>query len=219
MKRKSWAKQELQKIFSRCDNLKEILDCFLEMVGKDHSILEIEVNERFLKVDPEEFEFIGLEQIESLKIGFVNSDLLLIQSCESLRGFVQDVQNQCFSCADHYREEKMVEAVKGFESILEATDWFVEGLVKIRENVETRKTFGQFSESWQATEMHMSTILQRVLETFQKRDFLLLADLLEYELVGSLEKWSENLQKIEKYYVQSADRKSKSRKEFDSEGV
>ena len=77
-----------------------------------------------------------------------------------------------------------------FSAVLEGCQWIIDTLVHARQ-ASTRSEQNYFAEEdWAQAEKDFSQMIRQVLVAYESRDYILVADLLEYELTTCLDRWN-----------------------------
>ncbi len=83
--------------------------------------------------------------------------------------------------------------LKNFVDLVDSCSSLTDCLMAIEktliQDLET-KTF------WASNSLHMTETIQQLLAAFEKKDFVLLSEILEYDLAHGLQKWNETLGRI-----------------------
>jgi hypothetical protein len=102
-----------------------------------------------------------------------------------------DIINQNISVVvAAYQEGREHEANSNFAQTIELIDLFIQLIARCQETI--KKNFQEEDETYkkiQNLEIHLLSILKSLIPAKEKQDFIMLCDLLEYELADNLTQW------------------------------
>ncbi len=188
---------EIVQSYINCDRLCELIQVLEnEAQKKDRVVCQVKVNGMVLTEADEvrlaesklstvhEIE-VETESVAELK---KNSVLTIIQLSEAL-------SSEVIRLADVYRGNFQRDPRTGsdarsrFVAVIKNTQILTEALILLKPILKEQNSSAEFSDNWQENENHMIATLRELTEAFQAEDWSLLADVLEYELSTSLDKW------------------------------
>ena len=191
MKTIKWSNEEILKDFSQLENLHELIHQ-LEVKYNEtgHLVCEIRINGMLLEEDDEvRFADTPVKEIRELSISIGPLTELVNDVQNAFNECIPSLQETALRAADFYREGELQKAQNVFSALLEGCQWLVETLVHTR-RASIRHATGDFVNSrWAEAEKEFSKTVRQVLVAFEKRDYNLMADLLEYELTNLLDSW------------------------------
>ena len=194
MQRQFWNKESLNRDFVGCETLQNVIAAVSKQFnGKGQVICEVRANELLL-TEEEERKFSGtpLAQLNSLEIQAATPQELLDGALESCREYFEQMTKVFERVADQFRSEDTHKAQQSFQKAIKGADWFVQLLTHYKVVHENLR--GPVAMSWKAAEFKLLSILNQVLDASERKDFVLLADLLEYEVINCFNQWQELLQ-------------------------
>lgn len=195
----SWSKDDLLSEFGRCENLRElILQVENHYSEKNQLVCEIQVNGMTLEEEDEiRFAETTLQEIKEFSVKTGPLSELIGDVAQAFSECIPSVQDTAVHTAECFRSADHKKAHASFAAVLEGCQWLVDTLVYARQ--ASLKEASPFSacfvdDRWGAAEKSFSRMLRQIMVAFEKKDFVLLADLLEYELTTILEEWSGLIQ-------------------------
>ncbi len=188
MEVKSWTQEELLTQYPHCDLLKDVVH-HLEEDAKNLGkvVCTITLNGRKLNED-DEIKFAGtsVTGIESLSVELEETRKLVADTLITLRDGLVAMQNRALSVADMVRVDPAGPAHQGFSSLMEEARYLTEALRALRHRmVET----DQQARLWRAAEAKSQAVIRELIKAFQAQDFVLVGDVLEYEMFNLMESW------------------------------
>lgn len=188
-----WSEIEISKQFAGCRNLREIIAKIeLDFSNRGEVICEIRVNGVLLdESDEEKFAESSREEIHDLAVRANKPADLIFDAIRSAHAFIPDLEQSCLVTAELFRGADLGSAQKRFHETLEGCQWLVDTLMHVRGAASgINEPIGQ-PERWYEAEKILSTAIRELSEAYSKNDYVLVADLLEYELTGALAIWKD----------------------------
>lgn len=190
-----WDKCEIEKQFGDCRDLKDII----ERLERDFStrgevICEIRVNGLVLhERDETKFADSNRDEITTLAIASERPEDLIRDAMISALDYIPRVRRACETVSELFRGTDTRKAQTSFAEVIDGCQWLVDTIVSLRGAADGIERPIRLQEKWSSAENHLSEVINQLLEAHQKRDNVLIADLLEYELNNVLERWSSVL--------------------------
>ena len=88
------------------------------------------------------------------------------------------------------REGEIRRASENLDEALVGCQWFVETIHHARGAASGIGASVAAPERWLEAEKFFSKVIRELTETFDRKDYVMTADVLEYELTGALEMWT-----------------------------
>lgn len=188
----SWDKLEIQKQFGECQSLKDLISRLEdEFQGRGEVICEIRVNGMVVhEKDESTFAQSAMEEIESLSIASERPGDLILSTLGSALDYVPRLHKACESTAELMRGSDSRLAQMNFTELLDGCQWLVDTVVYLRSAADSVGNPIKDQLAWRTAEGRFAIIVGDILAAFQKKDFVLVADLVEYDLFNHLEEWS-----------------------------
>ncbi|MCM2281823.1 MAG: hypothetical protein NDI61_08245 [Bdellovibrionaceae bacterium] len=190
-----WDEREIQKQFSDCQDLREIISRLeRDFSTRGEVICEIRVNGLILHENDEtRFAQSPVREISSLAIASERPEDLIRDAIVSALDYVPRVRVACESVAELFRGSDIHAAQKRFTEVLDGCQWLVDTIVSLRGAAQGIGRPIRLHERWSAAESQFSAVVTQILAAHQNQDHVLTADLVEYELNNVLEVWSQVL--------------------------
>lgn len=112
-----------------------------------------------------------------------------------LQGWLETIpwlQDESGKLAEKFRFEGAEGQLKGFAELIDSCSFLVQSLVSLRQQLGILEV----EEQWCLAEKNLREMVNEVLLAFEKRDFVLLADLLEYDFCTTLTGWHQLMTKV-----------------------
>lgn len=190
-----WDETEIQKQFSDCRDLKEIIKRLeTDFSTRGEVICEIRVNGLVLhESDETKFAASELAAIRQLAIASERPEDLIRDAMVSALDYIPRLRSACETVSEHFRGADLRLAQTRFTEVLDGCQWLVDTIVSLRGAAEGINRPIRSGDSWTAAETHFSQVINQILGAHQTRDHAQTADLVEYELNNVLERWSNVL--------------------------
>ena len=159
---------------------------------------------RRIWLDEKEFPPYGLETLEkdpsnikSLKVELANLEDLVTTNLTNVLDYLQKLIPGFEKAADLFRMGNQQEANKYYLQILDGIDWFTQ-VVNVIMSPDGGEVMihGSENESLEVRHKKHTDLMSQMLEANKNQDWVLLADLLEYEMVPFYKGWEKTLSKL-----------------------
>jgi hypothetical protein len=186
-----WAKSELTNDFPEANTLQEVigqLEAKFQLKGE--VICEIQVNGIAISEDDEvRLANTPVNDIESLIICSSEPARLIDQALNSCREFIPHVKEACIKTSEALRGTDAAQAQGRFIETMEGCYWLVDTLRHVRGASRGPGTIANLDQ-WTKLEEKMAAVVRDVVTAFEGKDYVLVADLLEYELSEAVNGWA-----------------------------
>lgn len=169
-------------------NLEEIL---VKVAARDNMtervVTDVIVNEEpFSEIYPHQAEDYDVQDIERLEIKTVTVPELAVDIARELYKVVQLMSDGGRRVADLFRQADEAEALDMYQDLLEVTRDFLAMVSVLREKygLQEGQLFSQTADEF-------SDLVTEMLEVQESGDWILLADLLEYEYLPAVNGWKQ----------------------------
>lgn len=196
MKKVKFEKNEIASRFEHCNTLREVI-FEMEKSGtpKGEYVCKINVNGMNMG-EEDEIKFANTlrKDINSLEIDFGTLDELVKGMLKSYIQWIPNIKIILLETAKFFQAGDIEKGQKRFLVMLDSCRYYVSSLI------ELKRSSREISETL-FVEEHFSALIREVMGAFEKQDYVLLADLVEYELYNLFDVWlawaNDNLQKLE----------------------
>ncbi len=179
--------------FTQCNSLKEIIAKLEDQLSqKGRVICRVHVNGMPLTEDDEQrFAESKLAEISDIEVESEEIEHLVASSMKSLVSFIEELKEDCVQTAEKIRASKSPKNENLVSGVFKNVQWIISALQALRPQLDP--VADDFAERWLTNETHMVHTARELAAAVDSDDYMLLADVLEYELYNSLDKWRETL--------------------------
>ena len=173
------------------ETLKEVLDVILKS-RRDSYVRRIWLEGQEVSSSAMDTLMTSITSIELLELELAHLGDLLANNLANAKEYLEKLIPGFQKAADLFRMGNEQEAHKFYLQILDGIDWFsqvVLSIVKSRGNQVEGQSLGDRQEK-------LTGLMAQMLEANQNQDWVLMADLLEYEMIPYYEDWQETLSHI-----------------------
>ena len=173
------------------ETLKEVLDVILKS-RRDSYVRRIWLEGQEVSSSAMDTLMTSITSIELLELELAHLGDLLANNLANAKEYLEKLIPGFQKAADLFRMGNEQEAHKFYLQILDGIDWFsqvVLNIVKSRGNQVEGQSLGDRQEK-------LTGLMAQMLEANQNQDWVLMADLLEYEMLPYYEDWQETLSHI-----------------------
>ncbi|MFQ5451324.1 MAG: hypothetical protein ACE5E9_11910 [Nitrospinaceae bacterium] len=185
------------------ETLGEVLDGILRtQSGKENVICKVRINEKEVAPDSLPVRRTPVSQIDTLEAEIYSLIDILGKNLTNAENYLEKLIPGIEKASELFRMGSEQEANKFFLNIIDGIDWFsqvVDSLVKAVDiSSETRFFQGP---SLREKQDQLVELTGQMLDANKNKDWVLLADLLEYEIVPFYEEWKDLLPEIQQQVV------------------
>lgn len=189
---------ELISQFGEDAELKELILHFESEYKKIGEVVcKIKVNELPLTEDQElKLASTQVKHIDSFELETENTNLLLIDVLEKWKEEIPQLILSADSTAQKIRFKGIEHAYISFSQFIDACHLLVSSLSSIRTLIENEGTLNLYN--WQESEKKLWTIFNDLMEACNSKNNNVIADIIEYDLADTLQRWLDLLSLIHK---------------------
>lgn len=173
------------------DNLGEVLDTILKS-HQDSYIRRIWLDGEEVSSNAPDILKTSIESVGTLELELACVKDLLVNNIENAKEYLEKLIPGFQKAADLFRLGNEQEANKYYLQILDGIDWFSQ-VAQIIVDSRGDKTEEKGFKDRQKT---LTGLMSQMLEANKNQDWVLLADLLEYEIIPFYEDWQKVLSQI-----------------------
>lgn len=192
--------QESQMHIGNFANLEEILvQVVSDDAMNDRIVTDVIVNqETFSEIYPHQAEDIASDLLRSVEVRSVPVSEMAVNIAREMYKVSQIMANGSRQVSRMFRQAEDAEALELFQDLLDVTRDFMAMLSVLRSEFSMGKSkdFDQNSDQF-------SALLSEMTEVLENEDWILLADLLEYEFLPVCENWKKVIQLVREDIRQS----------------
>lgn len=179
----------LQKVFTDIEN---------DLRASNQVVCQYIVNGLALSENEEaKFSEVTLEQVETLEYVSENSRDITGQV---LRGWIEalpELMTQTEKLAQRMRTQGFSGLLKSIHDLVQNCEFLIDSTVALKETMGDQFLSGS-PVNWSKAEAESKKTVLEALRALENKDFILLADVLEYDLNNVLQMWCEHLRMLEK---------------------
>ncbi|BBD07326.1 hypothetical protein [Desulfovibrio ferrophilus] len=175
----------------KVNNFNNLEDLLVKMMEDDtlgnRMVTDVFVNkEAFSEIYPHQAEDISTEEIESVEIVTMPVPEMAVNITRELYKVVSLMGHGCRTVADQFRRGEDAEALELYQDLLDVTRDFLGMIGVLRDEFSLKDR-----ETMYANIEEITNLFTEMIEVSENEDWILLADLLEYEFLASVEKWKK----------------------------
>jgi len=169
-------------------NLEELLVKVVEDGRLEGRVVtDVYVNkEAFSEIYPHQAEDIEVSEIESVEIKTVPVSEMAISITNELDKVIKLMDHGARRVADLFRQADDGEALEVYQDLLDVTRDFI-GMIGVLRGEFSLKDYPDFNKAAE----EISNLFSEMVEVLENEDWILLADLLEYEFIPSVSRWKK----------------------------
>ena len=183
-----------------CDGktLGDLLDRILENEPESGNCFSnIRLNEEDVLVDSHEVRQILISKIETLETETLSLNQILEKNIANAEDYLKKLIPGIQKASDLFRSGNEQEANKFLINIIDGMDWFSQVTDSIARAIDFESADIIFEgKTIQERQEHLVELTRQMVEANQNQDWVLIADLLEYEILPYYTDWEEQLPKI-----------------------
>lgn len=188
--RLEWNRTDIERDFPECQNVSEIIHRLENQAAiQGQVVCEIWINEmRILEDDEIQMGKCLTNEISQLAIVMSPTNSVVDGTLEAILDYLPRLQKGAESVSDQLRGVKEGFSYTVFLQVVEGSRWIVESLMRAGRVLPLHE-WTDVQAKWKFAEKRLEEVVKDLLQAFEKRDFVLLADLLEYELTTIIQDW------------------------------
>lgn len=200
----------LQKIlhdFPEAENLGRLLNLLEESFAlRGEVVCQFTVNDLILSEEDEgRFALTPIDEVKTLEIQSESPATLLFGLLHNWIEELPTLIKSTDQLAQNIRFQGMEGRLKGFIDLVDSCQFLVESLINL-ESILRKESMSL--EAWSKIKLLTARAIGDALHAFEKKDFLQLSEVLEYDLSHSLQEWLEEITRMREYLKQENDRDS-----------
>lgn len=186
----SWTQTELEETFPECKKLEDVVGAIEQNAESEGKVVcRVIVNDmKFNEEDEIKFGQTLIKEVQKLSVELESTDKLVSETLISLKQGLGAIRDRSVQAADLIRENPMGKAQYEFSCVMEETNFLMEALTALKPRMVQKD---QSVERWAAAEAKSRAMIRELLQAFERQDFILVSDVLEYEMYNLMEAWLE----------------------------
>ncbi|WP_243546700.1 hypothetical protein [Pseudodesulfovibrio tunisiensis] len=169
-------------------NLEQVFSTVMEDGALENRIVtDVLVNdEPFTEIYPHQAEDIEMSEVESVEIRTMAVNDMAVEITRELYKVVTIMSEGGKRVAELFRQADDAEALETYQDLLDVTRNFLQ-MVGLLRNEYSLKDHVQYADAAE----ELSGLFTEMSDVLENEDWILLADLLEYEFLPAVEKWKK----------------------------
>ena len=110
-----------------------------------------------------------------------------------MEAWAQKAIDFCERCVKCLQEGQLEWVNTHFVDLAEGLNWYVESLYVVKSSIRTLTENQKIDDSWIKAEKRFHATVKEMVTAFEGQDYILLQDVMEYDLPDILNKWLELL--------------------------
>lgn len=194
----TWNSDDIQREFPNIQTLGELIMATSEKAREQGEfVCAVEVNGMFLNEEQEtDFDKTPMAEVKKFAIKMQTLKVLLDESLVQCANFLGQLTMSLENAAQMFRAEDLTAAHKFYKTCIDGTQLFIEMMTHYK--IAYQNSLGPCPGSWVFSENRMAGVLRQILEAYRQKNYILVADLLEYELSPILSQWRIDLMSEDK---------------------
>jgi hypothetical protein len=191
----TWDHSQLRAEFSQCSTFGEVLlQLEKNFSQRGQVVCEVRVNGAPLN-DEEELLLSKspLGEIQDLMVLTNEPANLIGRALDSALQFIPGLSKICLESADEFRGSDLVRTRQAFTEVLDGCSWLIETLKHVRGACSGIGKPILSVDRWYEAEKTINLVVRNLGVSYSSQDFVVVADLLEYEMTTALDIWTEAL--------------------------
>ena len=173
------------------NNFTNLEDLLVKVMGDDsldnRMVTDVFVNkEASSEIYPHQAEDISTDEIDSVEIVTMAVPEMAANITRELYKVVRLMGHGCRTVADLFRRGDDAEALELYQDLLDVTRDFL-GMISVLRDEFRAEDLQMMDENIE----EITSLFTEMIEVSENEDWILLADLLEYEFLASVEKWKK----------------------------
>ena len=175
------------------ENLEQVFNKVVEDGHlEDRIVTDVKVNDQpFTEIYPHQAEDIAMSEVDSIEIVTMTTDDMAIEITLELYKVVNLMSEGGKHVAELFRQADDAEALETYQDLIDVIRNFLNmiGVLRDEYSLKDHKEYLSSAEELNTLFMEMSNVLEN-------EDWILLADLIDYEFLPAVEKWKKVIKQL-----------------------
>jgi hypothetical protein len=176
--------------------LKKIKNDLDNEILREIYVNEVQVNEKYLRES-----LLDKEDIEKIKFVTQNTEELVKNSLNEADDYLPKLKKGILDTADYFRNGEDEKGNNTYQQIVEGLEWYTDIITKILSIINHEELYNESQEVIK----DLNEPLTELMEAYNKNDIVLIADILEYEIVDYIERFIELNNKAKNNFEEMSD--------------
>ncbi|AZR73894.1 hypothetical protein BBF96_11140 [Anoxybacter fermentans] len=184
---------ELYKAIRSIEMLHEVLEDLRIECKKENKILQLKIDGKYVnEILPGQTE----EDIDLIEIEIRSPVELVIEGLIEGINYLPRLLEGLNESSLSFREGKQNKGIKLFEQSIDGLNWVNHILVGLDVYILSMDQFQKNSGNYHEDKAGFEQIIKELMTAWENEDYVLISDLIEYELIPNLEKWNQHFMQI-----------------------
>ncbi len=181
-----------QKFGSQC-HLKDIIQSIEnEFLESGQVVCNISLNNTELSEEKElEFKNTSILKIQHLSFQLENPQTLVKDVCLNWTKMLPDLIKKIETTSNIIRFETPQNSLSSIENLIEFCEYFTASIDSVYKYLSGFNLLNKYEDHWLDQSSKYHDIVKELLYAFEKQDFVLISDILEYDLTDCFNNWLE----------------------------
>ena len=103
------------------------------------------------------------------------------------------LKKQCLDLSELFRDGNSPKGQATFAEFLDGTHWLVNVIQLLKGQLQEKGLKDETLKAWETAHLEFQAVIKELLSSFEDQDFVLMSDILEYDLSTSLDQWFDVL--------------------------
>jgi len=175
------------------ENLEQVFNKVVEDGHlEDRIVTDVKVNEEpFTEIYPHQAEDIEMSEVETVEIVTMTTDDMAVEITLELYKVVNIMAEGCKRVTELFRQADDAEALETYQDLIDVMRNFLNmiGVLRDQYSLDDHPDFLNSAEE-------LNTLFSEMGAVLENEDWILLADLLEYEFLPAVEKWKKVIKQL-----------------------
>lgn len=164
------------------DLLIKIKGSLENQILKQIFVNEVEVNEKYLKES-----LLDKKDIDEIRFVTQKTEDLIEETLKEADEYLPKLREGVLNTAKKFRNDESKKANNKYQNILKGIEWYIDVINKIISILDEEELYNKY----QKLVKRMNEQLTKVMTAYNKDDIVLVADILEYEIVEFIDEFKE----------------------------
>ena len=190
-----YRRNDLLRKYFNCNSAKEMLsEVFSDLEKNNKVVCAVYVNGQELSDEGQKNIDMEIEEVDFLEIEYCDHFDFYAEFLDSTKSFLQDLIAICPHMSQALSEANYQVFHKMFTDFADSMESFISALYFVQN--ESGQKIAE--DKWKAQEKRLSAVLQQMLDAYSDSDYVVLADLIEYEMMDDLKVWYKIIDRLSK---------------------
>ena len=194
-----WDRLKIDEQFSDCQTLKDALEKIEDdLKARGQVVCEIRVTGmNFSQDDESRFATSPMKDVFDIQISSQSPDRLVAETLISCLSLLPTLIDSSVNLADSFRNYQAKQVQKKFSELIDGCQWLFETVGYMQIVSGELAEYCKENLEWRSADGKIKSTLHDLVQAYKNHDYVLVGDLLEYEMSGALQNWDKLLRKFQ----------------------